>query len=178
MNSRQKNFFITPEDYPQIVNFFDEHGCILIRNNIKSATIDSSVSFIKENIFQVFLTNANFVEQVFFKKLDKKDYYYIDVVNSYVIEFDIGGFYPYSKNVLHRGRFYSIISFQENHTLMRKDDIFVDWIKKIYRLFENRFLVKRKEYHPYYFSESALKWIDENNANLVEGGLKFLVEDN
>lgn len=25
----------------------------------------------------------------------------------------------------------------------------------------------------YYFSENALKWIDDNNAEIVEGGFKF-----
>lgn len=84
----------------------------------------------------------------------------------------MGGFYPYSNNILHRGRFYCVISFQENNT-MRKDDMFVDWAKKIYRLFEKSFLIKSEEYNSYYFSKNALKWIDENNARLIEGGLKF-----
>ena len=173
MKSKQLNFFITPDDKNNIESFFKDHDCLFIRNNIKSAKIDLDISFEKESIFQFFLSKENFKKEIFFKQIEDKSYY-VDVIRSFVIEFDVGGFYPYSNKELHRGRFYCVTSFYNNGSVANKNGDFIKWIKKIFKLFPKEFLVKKNEYMGYYFSPNAIKWVEENNARLVEGGLKLV----
>ena len=145
MKSKQLNFFITPDDKNNMESFFKYHDCLFIRNNIKSAKIDLDISFEKESIFQFFLSKENFKKEIFFKQIEDKSYY-VDVIRSFVIEFDVGGFYPYSNKELHRGRFYCVTSFYNNGSVANKDGDFIKWIKKIFKLFPKEFLVKKNEY--------------------------------
>lgn len=176
MKSKQINFFTTPSDKPKINAFLKANDCLLIKTNVKVAKIDSVILLEKENIFQIFLSNREFKKEIFFKQVEDEDYYYVDVVRSLVIEFDIGGFYPYSNKELHRGRFYCITSFYEKNIVVDKDHEFIKWMNKIFKLFQKEFLSKKNEYMGYYFSDNAIKWVQENNAQLVEGGLKFIAD--
>ena len=173
MRSRQINLFITPSDMAGIQLFLKTKSCILIRNNVQIAKIDSKISLDKEDVFQIFISRKDFINKIFFKQV-KDNYYYVDVVKSLAIEFDIGGFYPYSKKELHRGRLYMATSFYENETIDYKAQEFIQWAKEIYNAFQKAFLTKEKKYMGYYFSKNALKWNDINNAEIVEGGLKFI----
>ena len=145
MKSKQLNFFITPDDKNNMESFFKDHDCLFIRNNIKSAKIDLDISFEKESIFQFFLSKEEFKKKIFFKQLEDRSYYYVDAIRSFVIELDIGGFYPYSNKELHRGRFYCVTSFYNNGSVANKDGDFIKWIKKIFKLFPKEFLVKKNK---------------------------------
>jgi hypothetical protein len=176
MKSKQINFFIIPDDKPKIGSFLKANDCFFIRNNVKTAEVDSDISFEKENLFQIFLSKKGFKKAIFFKQVEDKNCYYIDVVKSFVIEFDIGGFYPYSDKELHRGRFCCVTSFYEKGAIASKDDEFLKWMNEIFKLFQKEFLVKKNEYMGYYFSHNAIKWVEKNNARIVEGGLKLIAD--
>jgi hypothetical protein len=168
------NFFITPDDKSKINAFFKSNDCLVIPNHVKTKKIESDLSLEQDNLFQIFLTTKNFKKEISFKRIEETNLYYVDVVKSLVIEFDIGGFYPFSNKELHRGRLYCVTSFYENTSLVPKDQQFIKWMNHIFKLFPKDFLHKRNDYFGYFFSRNAIRWVDENNAQLVEGGLKFI----
>lgn len=174
MESKQINFFITPGDKHKIDSFLKANNCLTIRTNVKAPKIDSDISFEKENIFQFFLSKEEFIKGIFFKQVENRDYYYLDVVRSLVIEFDVGGFYPYSNKELHRGRIYCVTSFYKEGVIINKDVQFIKWMNRVFKLFQEEFLVRKSEYMGYYFSDNAIKWVKENNARISEGGLKLV----
>jgi hypothetical protein len=176
MKSKQINFFITPNDKNKISAFLKANDCLLVKTNVEAAKIDSDISFEKKDVSQIFLSKEDFKKEIFFKQVEDRNYYYVDVVRSLVIEFDIGGFYPYSNKELHRGRFYCITSFYKEQKVVDKDQQFINWMNEIFKLFQKKFLFKKKEYMGYYFSDNALNWVNENNAQLVEGGLKLVAK--
>lgn len=174
MNSKQINFFITPEDKTYIADFLKTNNCLLIENNISNPQISTNSLLERENIFQLFFTHKNYEHKIFFKHLKEKNYYYLDIVKSCAIEFDLGGFYPYSDKELHRGRFYCVYKYYDDEILVSKNDNFLLWTNDVFSAFKKGFLTKKSEYMGYYFSKNAIKWVQKNNAKLLEGGLKFV----
>ena len=98
MNSKQINFYITPQDIIQVNNLLDEKSSVIFKGNTKElgSNLNYNLVLNPENIFQVYICNEEFKKKLFFEQM-KLGEYYIDVMKSYVIEFGIGGFYPYSE---------------------------------------------------------------------------------
>jgi hypothetical protein len=177
MGSKQLNFFIVPEDRYVIDAFLKANDCVSIRNNVKDPTIDLIDHLGEKETSQFFLSKEDFKEEIFFNQVEEENYYYVDVLQSLAIEFDIGGLYSDGRQVLHRSRFYCITSYNENGKIVNKDEAFVKWMNRIFKRFQANFLTRREDYMDYYFSKKAIEWIIQNNAKLVEGGLKLIAAD-
>lgn len=172
-NSKQLNFFITPEDYSSISIFLKECNSIILANNNIGKEKDQSNSLIDldEDTKQVFLTKNDLFNKVVVKTLENNfSYYYI--TSSPLLEFSLGGFYPYDINSLQSGRFYYIKAFyDENGDFVSKSEDFVSWCDEIFKKFKKKFLKKYSK--DCYCSESAIKWIELNNAVLNNGGQQW-----
>lgn len=174
MNSLQLNFFITPDDLKEIDIFFKEQKYITIKNNVLKPEILPDYDLkgaAVEKIFEVYLTEQKFLKNISFKYLEEKNYYYVYERSSEVVQFSIGGFYPYSDKELHRSRLYYVIKYYDaNDQLVSKNEEFLQWANQFFKSFKKRFL---KLSNGIYFSEKAQNWVSNNNARLVKGGLKF-----
>jgi len=181
MKSSQINFFITADDLPQIDAFLKEKKCIYIRNNVSKVEVSFATSIVNlrdKDVLEVYLTTEEFSNEIQFEYLDGKDYYYIDINKSYVIQFSFGGLYPYSDKELHRGRFYCVHQFFDNQSaLQRKHEQFLTWVKTIFKHFKSNFLKSYTEYPDDLFSQKSIEWIEAHNAKPVNGGLKFVSPD-
>lgn len=172
-SSKQLNFFITPEDYNSVNSFLKECGAIILAAGDigKEENISTSIIDLNEDVKQVFLTRNEFFEQVIVKTLENNiSYYYI--TSSPLLEFSLGGFYPYDKKSLQRGRFYYIKAYYDsNGNFVYKSENFISWCDEIFEKFKKNFL--KKYSNDCYCSESAIKWIELNNAILNNGGQQW-----
>src|ERR1051326_3197739 len=115
MNSKQINFFIIPDDLQQIVRFFEQKRILIIkRNTLLPEIVDYDLALNSEKIFQVYLSKVEFKNKISLNYLNAKNHYYVDDMRSDVIEFSIGGFYPYSDKELHRSRLYFITKYYDD----------------------------------------------------------------
>ncbi len=176
--SKQLNFFITPDDLKEIDIFLKENACLVLRNNVssESESFGYDIESNTEKLFQVFLSKEEFKNNITFNYLESKEYYYVYETSSYVIEFGIGGFYPYSDKEFHRSRLYFIHEYYKDGILVKKSPEFVEWANTLMRNFKKRFLVKHPSYSNDYFSEQSINWVKLNNAKLESGGQKFLIK--
>ncbi|MFH7010879.1 hypothetical protein ACHRV5_03355 [Flavobacterium sp. FlaQc-52] len=171
-SSKQLNFFITSEDYNSMDSFLKEcSALILVNDNTeKQKNINISINDLNEDIKQIFLTKKDFLDKVIIKTIDDISYYYITA--SLLLEFSLGGFFPYDKNSLQSGRFYYIKAYyDENGDSISKSEDFTSWCDEIFRKFKKIFL--KKYSNNCYCSESAIKWIELNNAVLNNGGQQW-----
>jgi len=178
MRSKQINFFITPEDVPEIDIFLKEKGCVFIRNNAPSPRMAFEYDIVnnKEQVFQVYLTKEEFRNKVMFKFIDSKSYYYVYDTKSDVIEFSIGGFYPYSSRELHRGRFYYVFGYYDSEeNVVQKDFEFINWADDLFKDFKKQFLKKAPELTSDFISDRAIEWAKRNHAKPMEGGQKLVI---
>lgn len=176
--SKQINFFITPKDLKKIDIFFKENSCLVLRNNVPSEPASFGYNIVSntEKLFQVFLSKEEFKKTITFNYLESKEYYYVYETSSNVIEFGIGGFYPYSNKELHRSRLYFIYEYYQDGELLKKSPEFVEWANLLMKNFKKRFLIKYPTYSNDFFSEQCINWVKLNNAKLQPGGQKFIIQ--
>lgn len=178
MSSKQINFYITPEDIFDINNFLLESECVFIKENTletKSIFIDSLAT--KEPLFKVGLSRSEFANKVQYKYLEAKNYYYLDVLRSYVIDFDLGGFYPYSNKELHRGRFYYVFEYYgDDGNVVCKNAEFIEWADSMFKNLKSQFLRKAPEFTGDFFSERCIEWARRNQAKPMGGGIKLVID--
>jgi hypothetical protein len=163
------------EDWEAINDFFLKKDLLLIKTPIirKEDLFRTRANINDEDLYQIYLTKKEFSEYIFLKK--ENDGYGIDILRSYAIEFDRGGFYPYSNKILHRSRFYSVTKFyDENDILVNKHVDFVKWAEELYKTFKRQFLVKSDIDKTFPLSEATVKWAHENNAIMDISGLKII----
>lgn len=165
MKSRQLNFFITPEDREEINKFLAEKGAFIFA----SAYIKPGKNPVEkipdpvENIFQIYLTKKEYVKDI--KTTGTENVTYFSPVEEILLEFSLGGFYPGDRTILQSARFYFIEGFwDKNEQFVFKPDEFINWSTDIMSTFKKRFLKKHIKGDFYYYSESAKRWIEENNA--------------
>lgn len=174
-NSKQTNFFIVPKDWPEIRAFFEKNNVIFFKGPIldENNFLPSNPELINsEGTYQVYLTKKEYQRKILLKQ--QKEDFDIDIVRSYVIEFNRGGFYPYSNKVLNRARFYTVTRYLEDGHNKNKDQGFIEWVEAIYREFKKSFLRKTNFDKDFPFSENAIKWIIENKAKVDVTGLKAI----
>ena len=173
--SIQKSFFIFPNELKLIDAFLKANSCLLIQKDVlkEPALLDININSSKEKTFQVYITKEQFKNKIHFKYLQSKDYYYVDVLSSYAIEFSLGGFYPFSDKELHRSRLYVITEFYEDEVLVKKSMEFLNWAKRLIKDFQKQFLIKSLIFPNTYLSEKCLKWVSINDGKLESGGQKF-----
>lgn len=174
--SKQINFFILPGELKIISTFFEKNECLIVRKDVpkKNALLEYNIISNEEKLFQVYIIKDQFKNNIYFKYLQSKDYYYLDVLSSYVLEFSIGGFYPYSDKELHRSRLYIINEYYEGQELVRKSSEFLDWAGSVMKNFQKQFLIKSSVCLNDYISEQCIKWVNLNNSKLESGGQKFI----
>ncbi len=171
MKSKQLNFFITPEDRDSINIFLSKNNCYILVD--KGNASSNELPKLEEGIFQVYLTKKEFIKNIRTLVTDN-GVEYIDNMISPVLQFNLGGFYPYNNNLLQRGRFYFIAGYYNNNeNFVDKSSDFVNWSNTIIKSFRKEFLKKYTEESTFLYSESAITWIKTNNAVLVNGGQQW-----
>lgn len=176
MRSKQINFFITPDDMKEINIFLQKENCVIVRNNVSTPSMAFGYDIVnnKEQLFQVYLTKEELKSKVLFKHISSQNYYYVYDTKSDVVEFSIGGFYPYSNKELHRGRFYYVFEYyNDDGSITQKDPEFIQWADNIIKKFKKEFLKKAPEFTSDFFSDRAIDWARSNHAKPIEGGLKL-----
>lgn len=175
MASKQLNFFITPENFDRINEMILERNIVVIlKQNISDTSeiiTTKTLPPIKDEIFQVYLSTPQFLDKIIVLSTDngKRSF---DVLRSYLLEFSLGGFYPYDINLLQRARFYYVKSFFNKYDeLEQKSNSFCEWCDSVIREFKKEFLKKYSNDKEDLYSQSAIEWIEENNAIKTGGGL-------
>jgi hypothetical protein len=157
MKSKQINFFITPNDFQYINHFIKTHDILIY--NIETEKVDE----IKENMHQVFLTKENYIDNLVFSSTKKGDKYF-DIGRSYVLEVSLGGFYTNTKKDFTNGRVYFVMSYYEGEHLIYKSDSFNKWCEQFIKFLKKDVLKKYPIDKDYLYSQSAIEWINTNDA--------------
>ena len=173
MKSKQLNFFIVPSDYGAINKFFEKNEIKLFWDKALNGARKNDKEILGSNdVFQIFLSQDEFSKHIYTRDTDSGiKYYYI--VSSYLVEFSIGGFYPYDKSALQRARFYYIQDFYEDGNSIAKSEIFINWAENVIKEFKSTFLVKYSKERDFWYSKNAIDWIERNEAQLVDGGQQW-----
>lgn len=174
MKSRQLNFFITIEDRKLIDDFLVEKECLILANKYiePGKNPADKLPELQENFFQVYLTKKEYINDI--KISIAGQHKYFDVLDETLLEFGLGGFYADDNMLLKRGRFYFVTDvYDKNGNLINKPEEFVSWSTDIISTFKKRFLKKYIKGDPIYYSESAIRWIEDNNATFSNDGLTW-----
>ncbi|WP_160140290.1 hypothetical protein [Chryseobacterium sp. c4a] len=177
MASKQLNFFITPDEYERINKMILERNIVvLVKQNISITSeivISKILPPIEDEIFQVYLSTPQFLDKIIVLSTDNGKKYF-DLLRSYLLEFSVGGFYPYDRNILQRARFYYVKSFWNDQDILeKKSDDFIQWCDNFIIEFRKEFLNKYSKGDIFLYSDSAIKWIEENDATLINGGQQW-----
>lgn len=176
MSSKQLNFFITEKDLLAVYLFFKEMNCLLVKNNVANIeeAIISPNEIVSSHSFQLFLVPQHYNKEIYFKYLQSRDYYYVDIERSAVVEFDFGGFFS---NELHRSRFYFITKYYNDDGDASKDSEFIQWGDKLFKQFKKQFLKKSINGDNVLLSDVASTWFTDVKAGIGGGGLKLVPKD-
>ncbi|TJZ53602.1 hypothetical protein FAZ15_16340 [Sphingobacterium olei] len=176
MKSKQLNFFITPEDYNEIDHFIKEKSAlVLVKQYIdkRNNGIQKELPNLDEEIFQVYLTKEVFLKDIEILSADNGIKYFENWLSP-ILQFSLGGFYPYDKNLLQRGRFYYVTgAYNSKGDFVYKTTDFVQWSDSIIKDFKRLFLKKYSKGDGFWYSESAIQWIEEHDAVLINGGQEW-----
>lgn len=168
--SKQRNFFILPDDLPTIYDFFNSNDIKYINGYIKSEDdiVLHDFPFTHGNLYdRIYLTSEQFVDRLYYKFNEERNDYGLDSQKSYILEFNPGGFFPSNDRVLHRARFYCKTDYYvSNDDIVVKSDEFKAWVDKIFRLFKKMFLVKTDYDNSIFFTQKTLDWMKENNGQI------------
>lgn len=178
MRSKQVNFFLAPEDLAEGIKFFADNGCEVIKRYTRKAgqPVYFDVEKNQDFVFQVCLCKSEYLETLIFTYLDTRQEYSIDTTKSNVIEFSIGGFYPYSDKELHRSRLYFVSQYYEGDGLFQKDEEFLLWADNIFKAFKKAFLVKDKSIlTDIYGTKNFIEWATKTKAVMAVDGSKFVI---
>ncbi|OCA77106.1 hypothetical protein BBI01_01190 [Chryseobacterium artocarpi] len=149
---------------------------VILKQNISDkgeVIISKTLPTIEDEIFQVYLSAPQFLDKIEVLSTDNGKKYF-DILRSYLLEFSLGGFYPYNKNLLHRARFYYVKSFYDKYDdLEQKSNSFCEWGDSVIRDFKKEFLKRNSDDKGDLYSQSAIEWINNNNAVKTGGGLEW-----
>lgn len=174
MKSKQLNFFITPDDHNDINEFLKQNDVFIIVDEyiLTSKNPVRRLPDPDDHIFQVYLLSKNNIEDL--KVLStKNNIRYFDNLTNPLLEFSLGGFYPYDRNLLQRARFYYIKGFYQNGAFIDKSSCFIEWSDSIIKDFKKKFLKKYSKGDGFWYSESSIRWIEEHDAVLINGGQQW-----
>lgn len=119
----------------------------------------------------VYLSDSKFLNEIEIKST-KNGITYFDIRSSSIMEFSYGGFDTDDQNTIHRGRFYYVKSFYNKFdNLEKKSNSYIEWCDDIIRSFKKEFLKKYSSDKEDLYSQSAIEWIENNNAVKIGGGL-------
>jgi hypothetical protein len=174
--SKQINFFITPEDYEAINTLLIEKEIIVSYRSI-CGIWEKTLPDLKKEIHQVFLSKKEFLDTIYYNSYinkENKTVPYYDIDSSNILEFSLGGFYPSNIDILHRARLYYPTSFYDNNgEYFYKSKEFIDWCDDFRKVLKKRFLKRYEKEDMFWYSQSAIDWIESHNAKLTFGGQKW-----
>jgi len=176
MSSKQLNFYITPEDHERINDFILKKETLILLN--QKISLDNKIEFQNgiptNDIFQIYLSNNEFIKKIKINTSKENNIKSFDIDDSYLLEFSLGGFYPYDRNILQRARFYYVKSFWNDQDILEKKSTdFTLWCDDFIKDFRKEFLKKFSKEKTFLYSDSAIKWIEDNNASETGGGLHW-----
>ncbi|OCA77105.1 hypothetical protein BBI01_01185 [Chryseobacterium artocarpi] len=173
MTSKQLNFFITDRDLELISDFFKGKSVkILLESNISDNYEIQALNQLPDKDMQslVYLCDSKFLNEIEIKST-KNGVKYFDILSSSIMEFSSGGFDTDDQNTIHRGRFYYVKSFYNKFDdLEKKSNSYIEWCDNIIRRFKKEFLKKYSNDKEDLYSQSAIEWIENNNAVKSGGG--------
>lgn len=176
MKSRQLNFFITPQDHNEIEKFLIEKNIEILAKESLNSDYDNHGMLPKENdkIYQVFLTRKEFSNDIEIETIEDSDKRYYSILTSPLLEFSMGGFYPYNMNILQRARFYFKGGYYNDEDVyVNKADEFTDWAQDVMKQFKKRFLISYPKQKDFLYSQSAIEWIEAHGAKYTNGGQEW-----
>jgi len=166
--SSQLNFFSVPEDGERFADFFARKGGQFLAFKQEDKVVRPMEKIWFEDgrwPHQVGLVPIDFIGDVAYREHGIAGKYGLDVTKSWVIEYDTGGAYPSTPNVLHRSRFYAVNDyFASNDMLVTKSDTFKKWVRNFYRAFKKEFLRKAGNASFITYTNACLDWMKETNA--------------
>ncbi|KGO78818.1 hypothetical protein Q763_16660 [Flavobacterium beibuense F44-8] len=173
MDSKQINFFIVPEDYPAINDFLKRHNCKIFVNNyiVNNKNPVFKLPETEEEIFQVYISNDEFLNEIFIYDSGKSKYY--DIIKSNLIEFTIGGFYPYDKTSLQRARLYVKLGYYEDTDYLKKREEFINWSHSLLKDFNKVFLKKFREEKLVFYSDKTINFIESKEIIYLESNSQW-----
>lgn len=176
MSSKQLNFFITPEDYQRINSFIHrKEALVLLNEDITSNNkIEIKSGIPSAYVYKIYIFKKEFLDKIKIKTIttNANDIKSFVIDESYLLEFNLGGFFPNDKNALQRARFYYVKSFwNEENILEEKSNDFTLWCNDFIKDFKKHFLKKFSKEKTFLYSDSAIKWIEDNNASEAGGGM-------
>jgi hypothetical protein len=171
--SSQQNFFCMPEELALFTDFFHRRKVSFLPIEQDEANVRPQEQLDVEErraLHKIGLVFADFVGNVSYQWKEWNGKYELNVRESWVIEFDLGGFYPSTPNILHRSRFYAVNDyFTRADVPVTKSEEFKKWTRSFYRAFKKEFLRTTDEPKWLTFTDGCLAWIKTNNA-VMEGG--------
>ena len=180
MKSSQMNFFVLPDDMGDIMEFLRKNNIVCVKqsSNNKNRIFCDNIDIKKYSSHIYYLTDKRFIKNISVDYIDSQNHYFVNDMTSYVIQFDIGGFYANKLNELNRGRLYFIKGYyDENKRFLDKDSEFVKWATDVLKKFKKTFLKHGKNIlKDVWLSSKTIEWIKENNASELPSGLRFVTK--
>ena len=156
-----------PEEIFLLENFLKKNETLFI----KQPTLQKKITFsptiqieeMGEEWLVCFLTQKEYVNDIYSKFIENKKYFLVDEITSPVLEFNRCFF---DGSILNRGRIYFVKEFYDSeNNLIKKDKNFIDFCNKVIRYIRNNFIKDKKSDD--YLSPMAIKWIDENQSKWI-----------
>jgi hypothetical protein len=169
MNSKQLNFFLSPDDLPLVYDFFIRMELKYVRVNKYDPDDINFESFPFRHGSaheQIFITRMDFSSQIHVRRNEAASEYCIDLEKSLVLQFTPGGIYPFNSRIINRGSFYCTTSyFVSNGESVGKPDEFKKWVDKLFKSFKKEFLLtKLDERFGIYISHRGSEWMKDTGA--------------
>ena len=172
MKSSQINFYFTPNDIKDIIQYIESNGLLIIEDPMPTPDLKivHSLDLNPEKTSIKYILNPKDQEFVIRNYIQKQNYYVISPLESPLIEL----WQPILKNnfhgMLYQGRVYYVKDYLDkatktehlkNSDFLHTADSFFKWIRKN---FKN---AKLPNYEGFLVSENAAKWAKETGGELV-----------
>lgn len=180
MNSSQLNFFMTPADWPHVLDFLDQKNLKIAEEIVKDPQQFKLVDINKSLVLsprKILLASPEF-NNIFIKYSERIGSYRVETDESYIVEFSPGGFFPNQPRLLQRARFYCVNGYYvSNGEKVEKSIIFRNWVKKLFKDFKKEFLEKLGDEKVVYFSKRTMKLLGENKGKVDSSLLTIRLSD-
>lgn len=151
--SEQINFYIVKNDWENVIQYIENQEFTLIANTTPTSKpiVLEDWHFGETPFIQKYLVLASQFQEIQTKFSPAQNWYYIDVINSPVIEVQTGFF---TESAVYRGRFYYDKGYFENDNWVEKNKLFLQKAKAFFDWFKED--LKPNELMPnHYVSPSA-----------------------
>lgn len=150
MHSRQRNFFLAPDEILDVYTLFCNQGLRFIKSHGTRKDVYDRYDFVinADQVFQVSVYKSDFSDCINFDRTEGKGVSFVDIRSSYCIQFNLGGFYPFSSEIYHRSRFYDVVSYFNQHgELVSKGAQFLEWAELFLKEFKMAFLTDQVRFN-------------------------------